>query len=72
MPYYGQTETDPQEDIDPDFLQSLVTDVVVDDTNKPENNDKNEEKCWIDLPHEGLAIFNLPVSLSLDAPCLGD
>ena len=45
---------------------------IVDQANQPENNNKDEEKYRIDHPHEGLADFNLPVSLSLDAPCLGD
>ena len=43
---------------------------VVDETNQPEDKDKDEEKHRIDHLHEDLAEINLPVSLIL-APCLG-
>ena len=44
--------------------------VVVEETNEPEDEDKDEEKHRIDDPHEDLAEINLPVTLIL-APCLG-
>ena len=44
---------------------------VVDETNQPEDKDKNEEKYGIDHSYEHLTEINLPVSLIL-APCLAD
>ena len=51
------------------FFRILENDVV-DETNQPEDEDKDEEKHRIDDPHEDLATINLPVPLIL-APCLG-
>ena len=46
------------------FCRILEKDEV-DETDQPEDEDKDEEKHWIDHPHEGLAEINLPVSLIL-------
>ena len=43
---------------------------IVDKTNQPEDEDKEEEKDRIEHSHEGLAEINFTVSLIL-APCLG-
>ena len=43
---------------------------IVDKTNQPEDEDKDEEKHRIDNPNKFLAEINLPVSLIL-GPCLG-
>ena len=51
------------------FCRILEKDEV-DETDQPEDEDKDEEKHRIDDPHEGLAEINLPITLIL-APCLG-
>ena len=53
-----------------DIFSWILKNGVVDETNQPEDKDKDEEKHRIDHPHEDLAEINLPVSLIL-APCLG-
>ena len=52
------------------FFRWILKNDIVDETNQPEDKDKDEEKHRIDDPDEGLAEINLPVSLIL-APCLG-
>ena len=52
------------------FFSWILKNDVVDETNQPEDKDKDEEKHRIDDPDEDLAEINLPVSLIL-APCLG-
>ena len=53
-----------------DIFSWILKNGVVDETNQPEDKDKDEEKHRIDDLHEDLAEINLPVSLIL-APCLG-
>ena len=53
-----------------DIFSWILKNGVVDETNQPEDKDKDEEKHRIDDPDEGLAEINLPVSLIL-GPCLG-
>ena len=48
----------------------ILGNYVVDETNQPEDKDKDEEKHRIDDPNEDLAEINLPFSLIL-GPCLG-
>ena len=53
------------------FSAELVLEnFIVDETNQPEDEDKNEEKYRIDLPHKDLVKMNFPVSLFL-CPRLG-
>ena len=48
----------------------VLENFIVDETNQPEDEDKDEEKYWIVHPHKDLAEMNFPVSLFL-CPCLG-
>ena len=52
------------------MIEDFIELYIVDETNQPEGEDKNEEKERIDHPHEELAETNPPVTLTL-APCLG-
>ena len=54
-----------------DIHYGILKNYVVNETNQPEDKDKDEEKNRIDHPHEGLTEIYLPVSLIL-SPGLGD
>ena len=53
-----------------DIFSWILKNDVVDETNQPEDNNKDEEKYRIDHSYKDFAEINFPVSLIL-FPCLG-
>ena len=51
-------------------LCRILKKYVVNETNQPEDKDKNDEKYGVDHSHEGLAVLNLPDTFYF-APCPG-
>ena len=51
-------------------LEKILKNNVVNQANQPEDDDKREEKYWIEHSHKHLAEIYLPVTLIL-APSLG-
>ena len=51
-------------------LCRILEKYVVNETNQPEDKDKNDEKYGVDHSHEGLAVLNLPDTFFF-APCPG-